>query len=113
MNIWNLLKQEVSKDEKSSKDQQKRRNLLAIVFMFAIIGALFNMLIPELYRSIRDMILTVPSQINEALIHMTALMSGDSALGQIIAQALKEATTFLENWMRTDLLNQVNVLCQI
>lgn len=81
----------------------------AILIMLAVIAALFNMLIPELYRSVRDMILTVPSQINEALIHITALMSGDSAMGQFIAQALKEATDFLQNWMRTDLLNQVNI----
>ena len=38
--------------------------LLAIVVMFALIVALCNMMIPELYRSIRDMILTVPSQLN-------------------------------------------------
>ena len=104
-----FLNKKFPKMKKAAKISRSVGIFLAIVFMFAIIGALFNMLIPELYRSIRDMILTVPSQINEALIHMTALMSGDSALGQIIAQALKEATTFLENWMRTDLLNQVNV----
>ena len=104
-----FLNKKFPKMKKAAKISRSVGIFLAIVFMLAIIGALFNMLIPELYRSIRDMILTVPSQINEALIHMTALMSGDSALGQIITQALKEATTFLENWMRTDLLNQVNV----
>ena len=55
--------------------------LLAIVVMFALIVALCNMMIPELYRSIRDMILTVPSQLNRFI-----------------------------GKMRTDLLNQVNVL---
>ena len=59
--------------------------LLAIVVMFALIVALCNMMIPELYRSIRDMILTVPSQLNRFIGKMTEVM-------------------------RTDLLNQVNVL---
>lgn len=82
--------------------------LTALIVMIAIISALFNMLIPELYRSIRNMILTVPGQINEALNTLTLLMSQDSTLGQFFTTLITEATTFLQNWMRTDLLSQIN-----
>ena len=58
--------------------------LLAIVVMFALIVALCNMMIPELYRSIRDMILTVPSQLNRFIGKMTEVMSTDqSTIGQM------------------------------
>lgn len=82
--------------------------LAALIVMIAIISALFNMLIPELYRSIRNMVLTVPGQINEALKALTLITSQDSTLGQFFTTLLTEATTFLQNWMRTDLLSQVN-----
>lgn len=85
--------------------------LLAIVVMFALIVALCNMMIPELYRSIRDMILTVPSQLNRFIGKMTEVMSTDqSTIGQMAEAVLKEASDALQTWMRTDLLNQVNVL---
>ena len=69
------------------------------------------MMIPELYRSIRDMILTVPSQLNRFIGKMTEGMSTDqSTIGQMAEAVLKEASDALQTWMRTDLLNQVNVL---
>lgn len=76
--------------------------------MLAVISALFNMLIPELYRSIRNLALTLPGQINEALRNLTVLMSQDTTLGKFFTTFLTEATTFFQNWMRTDLLSQVN-----
>lgn len=82
--------------------------LVALIVMITIISALFNMLIPELYRSIRNMVLTVPGQINEALNTLTLIMSQDSTLGQFFTTLITEVTTFVQNWMRTDLLSQVN-----
>ena len=84
--------------------------IAAIVVLIAIVTGLCNMLIPELYRSIRDMVLTVPGQLNDALDSMTKLMAVDSTMGQIITRGLREATEFLQNWMRTDLLTQINVV---
>ena len=96
---------------KMKKTQQISRGIgifVAVVVMLAVIAALFNMLIPELYRSIRNMVLTVPGQINEALRTLTEIMSQDSAIGQFFTATLTEVTGFLQNWMRTDLLSQVN-----
>lgn len=83
---------------------------IAILILLLVIVALFNMLIPELYGSIRDMILTVPSQINDALDRITEMMSQDSTLGQVFTSILKDGADYLQNWMRSDLLKQVNVM---
>lgn len=80
-----------------------------LVLLFIII-ALFNMMIPELYGSIRDMILTVPSQLNQLVDKVMEMNSQDSTLGQLLSNILKEATDFIQTWMRTDLLNQINVV---
>ena len=82
----------------------------AIIVLLAVIVALCNMMIPELYRSIRNMVVTVPGQLNDALDYITEMMAGDSTLEQIFTQILREAADSLQNWMRTDLLSQVNVL---
>ncbi len=82
----------------------------SIIVLLAIIVALFNMMIPELYRSIRNLAVTLPGQLNEAIDHLSDVMSGETALGQFFKTTLEEATAFLENWVRTDLLKQVNVM---
>lgn len=84
--------------------------LSAVLVLLAVIVALCNMMIPELYRSIRNMVVTVPGQLNDAIDYITRMMAGDSTLEQITTQVLREATDSLQNWMRTDLLSQANVL---
>lgn len=83
---------------------------VALLVLLVVIVALCNMLIPELYRSIRDMILTVPSQINDALEYITEMLADDSTLGQVFTGILREGADYLQNWMKTDLLKQVNIM---
>lgn len=85
---------------------------IAVVFLLAVIIALFSMMIPELYGSIRNMVLTVPDQMNTAIDEISQIVSSNnkSAAGQVLTNILQEATDFLQNWMRTDLMDKVNVL---
>lgn len=82
----------------------------AVLILLFIVIALFNMMIPELYRSIRDMVLTVPSQMNQLVDKFMEMNSKDSTLSQLVNNILKEATNYIQNWMRTDLLTQINVV---
>lgn len=84
--------------------------LTAICVLIAVIVALCNMLIPELYRSIMNMVVTVPKQLNDAIDAITEMTSQDTTLGQFFTVVLKQATDFLEEWMRTDLVDQINKL---
>lgn len=81
-----------------------------LVVLIAIVVVLLNMMIPELYRSIRDMVKTVPSQMNQFLETFTEMNTQDSTISQILTNVLKEGTDFLQNWMRTNLVDQVNVV---
>lgn len=83
---------------------------VSIVFLFAVIIALFNMLIPELFNSIRDMMISLPSQLNDALDRITEMMSGDSTLGQVFTAILREGSDYLQNWLKTDLMKQINIM---
>lgn len=83
---------------------------VAVTILILIIVALFNMMIPELYGSIRDMVLTVPSQLNQLVDKIMEMNSQDSTLSQLLNNILKEATDYVQTWMRSDLLNQINVV---
>lgn len=66
------------------------------------------MMIPELYKSIRDMIMNVPSQMNRFIRELSEMNTENSTIGNIVESVMKEATTFVQNWMRTDLLGRIN-----
>ena len=78
--------------------------MTGLLLLIAIVVTLFNMMIPELYRSIRDMVPTVPSQMNHFLESFAQMNSENSTIGKFAAEVLEEAAKFLQNWMRTDLL---------
>lgn len=105
-----ILKKAFPKSDKIHQFSRGIGILSAVVVLLAVIVALCNMMIPELYRSIRDMAVTVPGQLNDALDRITKMMAGDSTLEQIFTRSLREVTDLLQNWMKTDMLTQANVL---
>ncbi len=103
--------------EKKCPNFKKKKQLsrsvgifLALLFLLAVIVALLNMMIPELYSSIRDMILNVPSQMNRFVDSLSDMNRDNSTLGTLLENIMTEATDFLQNWMRTDLMDSVNEL---
>lgn len=96
---------------KFRKKQQFSRVIgifLAILVLLAVIVALFNMMVPELYRSIRDMIIHVPSQLNQFVEGFGEMHTDSSTLGRMLENIMTEATDFIQTWMRTDLMSSVN-----
>ena len=79
------------------------------ILMLALITTLLNMMIPELYGSIRDMIFTVPSQMNRFIHEFSKMHSSDSTVGKMLASIVEEASDFVQNWMKTDLMEKVNL----
>lgn len=79
------------------------------LLLFAITG-LCNMVLPELLRSILGLIRTLPGQLNNAVDMIDRAFSKDTTLNRAFTRALSELTDYLQNWMRTDLLDQINAL---
>ena len=98
---------------KWKKKQQLSRGvgiMAGLLVLIAIVFALLNMMIPELYRSIRDMVMTVPSQLNHFLESFSSMNAENSTVGKWTTEILEEGADYLQNWMRRDLLDQVNVV---
>ncbi len=104
------IKKHFPKVKNAEKISRGTGIFLAILLLISIISALCNMMLPELYKSIWNMVSTVPSQLNAAVDQITNMMAKETTTGQILANVLSQATDFVQNWLKTDLLDQVNVV---
>lgn len=101
--------------EKKIKNEKKVRSLArntgvftAILVTIAVVVLLLNMVLPELYESIRDMIISLPGQMNDAMEYLEEHAINDSAISGTLNTVLENGAASLENWLRTDLISQVN-----
>lgn len=81
---------------------------IALVLMVVLIVALCNLMIPELYVSIRNLIITLPGQLNQLVNRFSDVTLNDSAMTTLMKAAFKEGTSTFQNWLRTDLMDMVN-----
>lgn len=115
--VKNIDKRMIPFLEKTFPGFQKKKELsravgifLSLIFLMAVVVALLNMMIPELYKSIRDMIMNVPNQMDKMVNSLSEMNVSGSALGNFLESFMTEATDFLQNWMRIDLMTRVNDL---
>ena len=84
--------------------------LSALILLIALVGALLNMLLPELYRSIRDLVYTLPGQISELIDRFNHFQSKDTATNLLIKNIIEQGGESIMNWLSTDLMSQMNTL---
>lgn len=82
----------------------------SLIFMIAVISALLNMVIPELVKSISDLVVTLPDQITVFVKKIETIQVENTTVNQILKEAVIQGTEVLENWVQTDLLKQTNLL---
>lgn len=103
-----VLEKRMTQKEKAQKLSRGVGILAALVLLFFLVSALCNLLIPELYASIRNLVFTLPRQIGNALDRLNEARLDDSTTGTFIKTAIEEGTDMFMNWMRTDLLDKTN-----
>lgn len=104
-----LLEKHCPKLKKKKQISRGVGIFVSVILMLALITTLLNMMIPELYGSIRDMIFNVPSQMNRFIHEFSKMHSSDSTVGKMLASIVEEASDFVQNWMKTDLMEKVNL----
>lgn len=95
------------KEERAQKTARGIGIISALVVVLAVIIALFNMVIPELYKSIRDLVVTLPDQITEWVKDINEIIKTNSTVGNFLKNILIQASASLEKWVETDLFNWV------
>lgn len=105
-----ILQKKMTKPERAEKASRAAGVLAAVVLLLVIIVTLCNLLIPELYSSVRDLVVTLPKQLNDIVSELSKMELDESTTSTIIKTGLKEGTDMLLNWLRTDLMGKANEL---
>lgn len=82
----------------------------SLVFMIALISALLNMVVPELAKSIYDLVVNLPNEITDFVKKIETVQVENTTVNQILKEVVIRGTELLENWVQTDLLKQTNLL---
>ncbi|MCI9075768.1 MAG: AI-2E family transporter [Dorea sp.] len=108
-----MLEKRLKSREKAEKLSRTAGIALSIVILGAVIAGLFNMLIPELYQSIRSLVFTLPSQINDLMEELNEIVKADSNIGVMVQTFVEQATDTFQNWLRNDFFRQANDIMTI
>ena len=103
-----VLEKHMEKKEKAKKVSRSIGVIVALAVLITVVSTLINMLIPELITSIRNLIFTLPAQINQLVKEINNIQLDDSTTTAVLKNAMNEASSSLQKWMRTDLLDKVN-----
>ncbi len=82
---------------------------VALVVAVALIVLLVNMLIPQLYATIRRLIIVLPRELNELVDRVNNIEAG-SPLGQLAKTLVERANDMFQQWLKGDLWGGVNEL---
>ena len=73
-----VLEKHMKKKEKAKKVSRSIGVIVALVVLITVVSTLINMLIPELITSIRNLIFTLPAQINQLVKEINNIQLDDS-----------------------------------
>ncbi len=105
-----ILKIKFKKNGQAEKVSRAVGILAAVVLLVVLIVTLCNLLIPELYSSIRNLVITLPRQLDDLVSELSEVKLDDSTTSTLIKTAIKEGTDMLMDWLRTDLMAKANEL---
>lgn len=108
------LKKVIKKEQAVHKTARSVGVIVSFIIAIAVITALFNMLIPELYKSIYDLVVALPSHIDTVSARANEFLHEETFLGKTVKSVLLESGEALEiwflDWVQNDLLRQTNNL---
>ena len=102
-----LMKKVFKKEEISHKFSRAIGIFVALVVALLIVVALINMIIPEVYRSIRDLVVTLPKEIHLLSEKINTMLEGNSTLDKFFKNLILSSNDYIEEWISTDLLKWV------
>ena len=93
------MKKLLKKEENAEKAARGIGIFSGLVFALIVVVALFYMLIPELYKSIKELVATLPNEISQWGKEINTLIKGNSTVENIVKSALIQGNDAIENWV--------------
>lgn len=94
--------------EKAKKTVRTIGISLSMLFLVLLVYALCAMMLPELYRSIRNLVYSLPRQINNAIDAINNFEVKSPELNNVIGNVINEGTEMIQDWFRNDMMAQIN-----
>ena len=85
-----VLEKKVKTPGRAKKTARGIGILLSLILLLVLVVTLCNMLIPELYSSIRNLVFTLPGQLNDLVDKLNTIKIDDSTTGTLIKAAIEE-----------------------
>lgn len=104
------LKSYIKKEGRCEKFARAVGIFLSEILLILLVVLLCNMLIPELYNSIRNLVYTLPKQLNNWVNNIDDMVKGDSTLSVVFKEVLSQGTDMFQNWLKNSLMSQANSL---
>ena len=105
-----FLKKYLKNEKTVQKTGRSLGIVCALIVMTVVVTALINMVVPELFRSVSDLIENSPDKIAEWIDWINKIQADNSTVDKILKTALLKGSEALENWIQTDFLRQTNTL---
>lgn len=82
--------------------------IVSIALLLTIVFVLIYLIIPELVTSVENLIVTLPSQLSAWVVSIEDMRIANSEIFYWIEYAYVEVVAFLQSWVQTELMSQVN-----
>lgn len=105
-----FLERTLKNKKRAKKISRGAGIFFALTIMSVVVITLFNLLIPELYRSILKLAYNLPWQMNMLIQKLSEIKLDDSTTGRLVKTGITEGTQMFQKWIRTDLLSRANDL---
>lgn len=92
------FKKVIKNEQAVSKTARSIGVVVSFIIAIAVITALFNMLIPELYKSIYDLVVALPAHMDTVSARANEFLQEDTFLGKTLKSVLLESGEALETW---------------
>lgn len=83
---------------------------ISVVIFLLIVTILLNMVIPELYNTVLNLVNIVPKQTANLTNWINGYLLTDDSISQYLKSAINQFNDFLPKWIQNDLLNTVSSL---
>lgn len=108
--LYPWLEDKLKNKKKAFKISRSIGIAASLIFLIALIAVLCIILIPEIYKSVKNVLTTLPGEVNYFILQLNALEVSDSDLSKVLKSVIEEGVSMFQTWLRTDLMQDVNLI---
>lgn len=106
--VFPLLNARMKSERKAKRAARTIGTAGALLFFVLIILLLIGMMVPELLKSIRNMMQDLPAEVNAFTRWLNKVFDKDSELAEVLGTSLVSVTDFVQGFLQNQVLPQVN-----